>query len=271
MVEIPRLQAKKVGRTAANVDRIGSLGVVFSRLLFEIVRFIAGFQNCASNRLIDLQRFFIDSQERVSDNLAKENREYTAMLKGRIGNSVVALLASVSVLLPPLSSVAEDKIALGRYVRVTTVPTASQLNSLETVISINFPKGQVDTIGAAASYLLIRSGYQLADVEAASNPRHEQLLNFPLPDVQRDFELVTVMSVLDALGGPSYEPRVDHVERTVTYRLRDEGGAAPAKTENTNSSEPVLAAAPRCLAHVRKSNQPTISTARPSIGRDHDR
>lgn len=39
------VQAKKVGRTAANVDRIGSLGFVFSRLLFKIVRFIAGFQN----------------------------------------------------------------------------------------------------------------------------------------------------------------------------------------------------------------------------------
>ena len=174
------------------------------------------------------------------------------MSKDRIAKSVVALLASV--LLLPLSSVADEQIAVGRYVRVTTAPTASQINPLETVVTITFPKGQVDTIGAAVRYLLKRSGYQLAEVEAGSNPRHEQLLNFPLPDVQREFQLVTVMAALDALGGPSYEPRVDHVERTVTYQLRDQEVVAQAKSKMTKVSEPIVAADSPSLAQVRKAN-----------------
>ena len=175
------------------------------------------------------------------------------MSQGRIAKSVVmALLAGVVLL--PFSGVADEQIAAGRYVRVTTAPTASQLNPLETVVTITFPKGQVDTIGAAARYLLSRSGYQLAEAQAGANSRHEQLLNFPLPDVQREFQLVTVMAALDALGGPSYEPHVDHVERTVTYHLRDEELNAQAQAETTKAAESVVAADPPSLAQVRKPN-----------------
>lgn len=178
------------------------------------------------------------------------------MPKDRISPSVVGLLA---VFLLPLCSVAEEQVAVGRYVRVATAPTASQLNPLETVVTVNFPKGQVDTIGGAARYLLSRSGYQLADVAPDSNPRHEQLLRFPLPDVQREFQLITVMAALKALGGPSYEPRIDHVERTVTYHLRDGQAVAKAnlderKSKAIDDTKSDVAANSLSVAHVQGSN-----------------
>ncbi len=121
-----------------------------------------------------------------------------------------------------LEVAASEQFAVDRYVRVSTVPTASQKNPLNTIVTVTFPKGKVDTVGNAARYLLGRSGYQLAKGDSVSNANHKRLLNFPLPEVQRQFELVTVIAVLDALGGPSYKPRVNHENRTVTYQRRDE-------------------------------------------------
>ena len=171
--------------------------------------------------------------------------------------AVGVLLAGV--LLLPLASVAEQKIAVGRYIRVTTEPSASQLNPLETVVTVKFPRGQVDTVGAAASYLLSRSGYELAGAEVTSNPDHQKVLHFPLPDVQRQFQLVTVMAALDALGGPPYQPQVNHVDRTVTYQLRNayqhlnQQDNEQAQSETRNTTEPVVGAHAPSGGQIRRA------------------
>lgn len=160
----------------------------------------------------------------------------------------VALLCGFFLL--PLASVAEE-IAVGRYVRVTTGLSDSQVNPLQTVVTINFPRGSVDTIGAAAEYLLQRSGYVLMSAEAA-NPHHVKLVGFPLPEVQREFELVTVMSALDALGGPSYEPDVNHEERIVSYKLRE--NEQHANTKKTKHRGKAFSQTPS-LASVRPQSE----------------
>ena len=178
------------------------------------------------------------------------------MCKDRKSKAVGALLAGA--LLLPFASVAEQKIAVGRYIRVTTEPTASQLNPLETVVTVKFPRGQIDTVGAAASYLLSRSGYALAGAVVTSNPEHQKVLHFPLPDVQRQFQLVTVLAALDALGGPPYQPHINHVDRIVTYQLRNayrhlneqDNEQAQSETRNTNS---VVEASAPSVAQIRRA------------------
>ena len=110
---------------------------------------------------------------------------------------------------------------MGRYARLRAeMPPELQeelANPLTTIISMNFPRETVSTVGAAASYLLARTGYALYDGAGAD---HTRLMAFPLPENQRRLEYLTVEQALTALGGEAYAPVVDHVDRTIAFELR---------------------------------------------------
>lgn len=110
-----------------------------------------------------------------------------------------------------------DPIALqtGRYTYIAAVPTPEQVNPLLVVIDVHLPMG-VDTVSDAAEYLLVRSGYHLADYPSHS-AKARGLFEKHIPDVQRHLGPMTLRDALLTLGGPAFRLLVDPVNRLVAY------------------------------------------------------
>ena len=109
----------------------------------------------------------------------------------------------------------------GRYVRVIADTTPEQQRPMETIVSLTFPRDEVRTIGDATHYLLRRTGYSIPEVDDNEYTAHAKVASFPLPEVHREFDGVTVIAILEALAGVAYAPVVDHAERTVLFDLRE--------------------------------------------------
>ncbi|HIF9337710.1 PFGI-1 class ICE element type IV pilus protein PilL2 [Photobacterium damselae] len=88
-----------------------------------------------------------------------------------------------------------------------------QKDPLQTVATIHFPQ-QISTVGQALNYLLMRTGYTLAE-KTKMGSHSLRLLQFPLPLVQRSLELVTVNNAIQTLIGQGYTYKVDHINRTI--------------------------------------------------------
>ena len=116
-------------------------------------------------------------------------------------------------------ALADASVTADRYVRVKPLATIGQIDPLQTAVTVTFPKEHFQTVGDAALHLLRRSGYALAEPGISPEDAHARLLQFPLPEVHRRFETVAIVQILQALGGPSYIPTIDHVNRTVTFKL----------------------------------------------------
>ena len=143
--------------------------------------------------------------------------------------ATLSLLAATAI---PAASAQQAAYApvveTGRYTRVTAAAPVGQADPLATVVSIEFPRREVRTVGDAARYLVARTGYAVvADGELGSMDAepHQRLTGFALPDVHRRFDDVTVFSALQALGGAAYVPVVDHAGRTVSFAYRDRATA----------------------------------------------
>lgn len=133
--------------------------------------------------------------------------------------AIATLTASVLV---GTSSAQEPRIyEAGRYVRVVAVPDQAQARPLETVVSLAFPRRDISTVGDAARYLLRRTGYTIPDVDAGAFPEHAKVTGFALPEVHREFDGVTISSILDALAGAAYRPVINDEERTVVFELKE--------------------------------------------------
>lgn len=131
------------------------------------------------------------------------------------------ILTAAAIALQGTSVAQEAPVAKsGRYVRVVASVPSEQVKPLDTVVSVTFPRREVRTVGDAARHLVRRTGYGIAVDSEAPSPAHERVTGFPLPEVHRSFESVTVMGVLEALGGEAYRPVIDHASRTVTFAYR---------------------------------------------------
>ena len=131
--------------------------------------------------------------------------------------SAIAALATTAV-----AAQGTSVFEAGRYLRVVPEPTPEQQRPMETVVSLAFPRDEVTTIGEATNYLLRRTGYTVPDLDEDEHAVHAKVANFPLPEVHRDFDGVTVIAILEALAGVAYAPVVNHAERTVLFDLRDD-------------------------------------------------
>lgn len=109
----------------------------------------------------------------------------------------------------------------GRYVRVVAVPAQEQIEPLQTIVSVTFPRREIATVGDAARYLLRRTGYAMPAVDTQAFPDHAKVARFPLPEVHRRFDGVTIASALEALAGGAYRPVIDDAERTVVFELKE--------------------------------------------------
>lgn len=112
----------------------------------------------------------------------------------------------------------------GRYTRVLAVPERHQIEPLQTIVSVEFPRQEIVTVGDAAAYLLRRTGYSMLSPAPKKRADHARVLAFSLPEVQRRFDGVTITAALEALAGAAYRPVINHASRTVHFEARDAVG-----------------------------------------------
>lgn len=126
--------------------------------------------------------------------------------------------SALFIILLSFSAFADDEVRVGRY--TTTVPavTSAQSDPLSVVVSVTFGP-HIQTVGESLAYLLMRSGYRLADLDA-SDPYLPILLSRPLPQVHRHLGPVRLDRALVALAGSAWNLVVDPVNRLISYELQ---------------------------------------------------
>lgn len=126
--------------------------------------------------------------------------------------------------------------------RYTTVggPSIAELDPLQSVVTISFPRQQVLTVAHAIDYLLLRSGFRMGAIE---QPEIGEILALPLPEVHRRLGPYSVARALNVLMGEAFTLTVDPARRRVSYTLRD--AAAQLATATSGSPSGLRASAPR--------------------------
>lgn len=125
--------------------------------------------------------------------------------------SVSALMLCAAASAQPLAD-----IRLARYTSSAAAPEAAQLDPLEAIVQLTFPRSNVQTIGDAIGYLLLRSGYRLTPDPSMAQPARE-LLAMPLPEVHRRMGPYTVRTALSVLVGKPFAVTADASQRVVSY------------------------------------------------------
>ena len=110
-----------------------------------------------------------------------------------------------------------EAMQTGRYSYIKNIPPVDQLNPLKVVIKTTIPQS-VDTVGETVKFLLVRSGYVLAESSVLSKEA-KALLSLPLPQVHRNIGPMTLDRALHTLSGDAFELVVDPVHRKITYEL----------------------------------------------------
>lgn len=113
-----------------------------------------------------------------------------------------------------------DELRMARYTTASAAPDVAQLEPLEAIVQIGFPRSQVQTVGEAVAYLLLRTGYRLAHPQEADTRSHA-VLALPLPEVHRRLGPCTVRTALSVLLGKAFVLSTDPVQRLVSYRVED--------------------------------------------------
>ena len=139
--------------------------------------------------------------------------------------NIFLLTASISTLVP-ITSFAERKVdhqievlQTGRYSYVKNVAPVDQLNPLKVVIKTKIPQ-TANTVQDAIDFLLVRSGYGLADNEVLSEEA-KVVLGHELPVIHRELGPMTLDVALGTLFGDSFELVVDPVHRKVAFELSE--------------------------------------------------
>ncbi|EKS3673659.1 TcpQ domain-containing protein [Salmonella enterica] len=137
----------------------------------------------------------------------------------------------------------------GRYTLVSVKSADAQREPLNQLIDITMPVSLVSSVGDGFRYLLFQSGYSLCGRYGAD---FAELLNRPLPAVQRRLGPVRLSEALQVVAGPAWRMTVDEVNREVCFVLRDaylaqaRPGTSPATT--TTASPVISSPAPASAA-----------------------
>ncbi|EFS2650753.1 hypothetical protein HX362_003638 [Salmonella enterica] len=106
----------------------------------------------------------------------------------------------------------------GRYTLVSVKSADAQREPLNQLIDITIPVSLVSSVGDGFRYLLFQSGYSLCGRYGAD---FAELLNRPLPAVQRRLGPVRLSEALQVVAGPAWRMTVDEVKREVCFVLRE--------------------------------------------------
>lgn len=111
------------------------------------------------------------------------------------------------------SSNAADFHRTARYTLHTPKESPEQADLLSAVFETEFP-AQVETVGAAIDYMLLRSGYRhISSGEITST------LSLPLPRSHRSMGPIDLRSALSVIVGDSWQLHEDSHRRIVWYQL----------------------------------------------------
>ncbi len=146
----------------------------------------------------------------------------------------------------------------GRYTLVSVKSADAQREPLNQLIDITMPVSLVSSVGDGFRYLLFQSGYSLCGRYGAD---FAELLNRPLPAVQRRLGPVRLSEALQVVAGPAWRMTVDEVNREVCFVLR-EAYLAQAKTRPGTSPATTTAASPvvSSVAQVPAAQTPSAGT-----------
>lgn len=125
----------------------------------------------------------------------------------------------------------------GRYTLVNVKSADAQREPLNQLIDITMPGQLVNSVGDGFRYLLFQSGYSLCGGYGAD---FAELLNRPLPAVQRKIGPMRLSEALQVVAGPAWRMSVDEVNREVCFVLRD-AYLTQAKARAQTSVTPVVA------------------------------
>ena len=107
----------------------------------------------------------------------------------------------------------------GRYTQINPIADNEQYFPLAQVVTIHIPK-QYTTIKQAINYVLLGTGYQQAEEQMRSS-EDLAFIQLPLPTINREFKDVSILEILNALGGYMYVPIIDPVHRLVAYETNE--------------------------------------------------
>lgn len=112
-----------------------------------------------------------------------------------------------------------EAVQTGRYTHVKNIPPIDQLNPLKVVIRTRIPQS-ITTVGETVEFLLVRSGYGLADASVLSEEA-KALLSLPLPQIHRTIGPMSLDKALQTLSGEAFALVVDPVHRIVAFELSE--------------------------------------------------
>lgn len=115
-----------------------------------------------------------------------------------------------------------DYIDVNRFVGVKVNKNEQQNDPLNTVIKITVPES-ISTVGQAINFILEDSGYTLSPVTEMQNET-KTLLSRPLPRIHRNFQLLTLRTILKTCAGDSYLLMVEPVKREINFLFSVNGG-----------------------------------------------
>lgn len=130
----------------------------------------------------------------------------------------------------------------GRYTLVSVNSADAQREPLNQLIDITLPGQLVTSVGDGFRYLLFQSGYALCGRYGAD---FAELLNRPLPAVQRRIGPMRLSEALQVVAGPAWRMSVDEVNREVCFVLREayqSQASVSAQPARASTSVPVDAA-----------------------------
>ncbi|EKN5804687.1 TcpQ domain-containing protein [Salmonella enterica subsp. enterica] len=148
----------------------------------------------------------------------------------------------------------------GRYTLVSVKSADAQREPLNQLIDITMPVSLVSSVGDGFRYLLFQSGYSLCGRYGAD---FAELLNRPLPAVQRRLGPVRLSEALQVVAGPAWRMTVDEVNREVCFVLRE---AYLAQARPGTSPATMTAASP-----VMSSLAPASAAGTPSLSAQQGR
>jgi conjugative transfer region protein (TIGR03748 family) len=107
---------------------------------------------------------------------------------------------------------------VGRYTVAAAQPPKDIANPLAVIATVSFPRGQVQTVGEALTYLLLRTGYRLD--QARLNEQASHVLTLPLPESHRRLGPYRVEDIVRTLIGQVWTLQVDGMVRSVAFDVQ---------------------------------------------------
>ncbi|MDC9597972.1 PFGI-1 class ICE element type IV pilus protein PilL2 [Xenorhabdus anantnagensis] len=144
--------------------------------------------------------------------------------------SSVTLTQNVQSVSPDIYQQTPEVVRYGRYVLVSTDPTAAQRDPLSQLMDIQLPASQSPTVADAMRYALRQSGYALC----TPDKRNDILYRQPLPSVHAQLGPIRLRTALQVMAGPAWKLEVDEVQRVVCHHLR-QGYQLPAPAKQPQS------------------------------------